>query len=528
MQEPPWDQLTLPKAVARAAEVFGDRPAIEDGAVQLSFAGLEAAGLEATRAFMAAGVERGHCVAIWAPNLWEWVVAAIGVQGAGGIVVTINTRYKAAEAAYNLRKSRARVLCTLGDFLGTNYADCLAGEELPDLQQVVTLRGDSRRGTRWEDFLAARATVPEAAARARMDRVAPSDPADILFTSGTTGKPKGVVSGHGQNLEVFATWSRGVGLREGDRALIIPPFFHSFGYKAGWLACVLRGATILPQPVYDDAEVCRRIERDRISVLNGPPTIYQSLLAYPGREEHDLTSLRLAVTGAAAIPVELIHQMREVLGFETVITAYGLSESTGTVSMCVPGDDAETIATTSGKAIPDIEVKCVGADGREVPRGEPGEVWVRGYNVMQGYFDDPQATAEAIDAEGWLHTGDVAVMDARGYLRITDRIKDMFIMGGFNCYPAEIENLLFSHEGVAQVAVIGVPDARAGEVGMAFVVPKPGASLDEPGVIAWCREHMANFKVPRYVEVVDALPTNAAGKVTKNPLRERAAQKLGG
>jgi len=528
MQEASWDQLTLPKIVARAARRFGEQSAIEDEGVRLSFAQLEAAGLEATRAFMAAGVEPGQAVAIWAPNLWEWVVAAIGAQGAGGVVVTINTRYKAGEAAYNLRKSRARVLCTLGDFLGMNYADCLAGEELPDLAQVVTLRGDSKRGTRWRDFLEAGARIPEAEARARQEAVTSRDPADILFTSGTTGLPKGVVSAHGQNLKVFATWSQGVGLREGDRALVIPPFFHSFGYKAGWLACLLRGATILPHQVYDDAEVCRRIESDRVSVLNGPPTIYQSLLAYPEREKHDLSSLRLAVTGAAAIPVELIRQMREVLGFETVITAYGLSESTGTVSMCQPDDDAETIATTSGRAIPDVEVKCVDASGKEVPQGEPGEVWVRGYNVMQGYFEDPQATAEAIDADGWLHTGDVAVMDARGYLRITDRIKDMFIMGGFNCYPAEIENLLFAHEGVAQVAVIGVPDARAGEVGMAFVVPRPGHALDAAGIVSWCREHMANFKVPRHVEVVEALPMNASGKVTKNVLRERAAEKLGG
>jgi acyl-CoA synthetase (AMP-forming)/AMP-acid ligase II len=250
-------------------------------------------------------------------------------------------------------------------------------------------------------------------------------------------------------------------------------------------------------------------------MLPGPPTLYQSILAHPDRERFDLSSLRLAVTGAAAIPVDLVRRMREDLGFERVITGYGLTESSGVVSMCREGDDFETIATTSGRAIPGVELRCVDEKGAEVPRGAPGEVVVRG-------FEEPEATREAVDAEGWLHTGDVGVMDERGYLRITDRIKDMFIVGGFNCYPAEIESLLFEHPEIAQAAVIGIPDERMGEVGMAFVVPRPGASPTPEGVIAWCREHMANFKVPRRVEIVDSLPINAAGKVQKPLLRERA------
>jgi acyl-CoA synthetase (AMP-forming)/AMP-acid ligase II len=313
-----------------------------------------------------------------------------------------------------------------------------------------------------------------------------------------------------------------VGLREGDRYLIVNPFFHSFGYKAGWLSCVLRGATILPHAVFDVPAVLERTSREKISVLPGPPTLYQSILAHPERDRHDLSSLRLAVTGAAAIPVELIRRMRDELGFETVITGYGLTETCGTVSMCDQDDDAKTIATTSGRAIPGIEVRCVDGEGAEVARGEPGEVVVRGYNVMQGYFEDAAETRATIDPDGWLHTGDVAVMDERGYLRITDRLKDMFIMGGFNCYPAEIESQMYSHEEIAQVAVIGVPDERMGEVAMAFVVPVPGSQPTGEAIVAWCRDHMANYKVPRRIEIVDALPMNAAGKVTKFVLRERA------
>ena len=262
-------------------------------------------------------------------------------------------------------------------------------------------------------------------------------------------------------------------------------------------------------------------------MLPGPPTLYQSILSHPELEKYDLSCLRLAVTGAAAIPVELIHRMRDELGFETIITGYGLTETCGIVSMCRYDDDPETIATTSGRAIPGVEVRCVDPDGQEVPRGEAGEVLVRGYNVMRGYFDAADETARTIDPDGWLHTGDIAVMDEAGYLRITDRIKDMYIVGGFNCYPAEIEKLMFASGLFAQVAVIGIPDTRMGEVGMAYVVLAPGAELTPDQVVTWCRENMANYKVPRRVEIVESLPTNASGKVMKFVLREAALETPG-
>jgi len=523
----PATERTLPRMVAAAVARYGSRLAIEDGDVRLSFEELAAQGMRAARAFLAAGVAHGDRVAIWAPNVAEWVIAAIGAQTIGAVVVPISTRNKGAETAYVLGKSRARMLFTIAGFLDTDYVGMLADHDLPELERIVTLRGEAHGAQRWRDFLAAGERTSESSVRARADAVQPNDVADMLFTSGTTGKPKGVLSEHGQNLRAFEVWSGWVGLREGDRYLVVSPFFHSFGYKAGWLSALMRGATIFPHPVFDADAVLQRIERERITVLPGPPTIYQSLLASPNWRRYDLSSLRLAVTGAAAVPVELVHQMRDDLGFETVLTAYGLTESTGVVSICEPGDDAETIATTSGKAIPGTEVRCVDPDGKEVPRGQPGEIWVRGYNVMRGYFDADEQTREAIDAEGWLHTGDVGVMDERGYLRITDRIKDMFIVGGFNCYPAEIENLMFAHDAIAQVAVIGIPDDRMGEVGMAFVVPAPGHALTPDALKAWCRDEMANYKVPRRIEIVPALPVNAAGKVDKVELRRRAAESRG-
>src|SRR5262245_58133672 len=498
-----WEEMTIPRTLRRAAERFGAALALDDEGMRFSFIELAAAAEAAARAFLAAGIRPGDRAAIWAPNLWEWVVAALGLQSAGGVLVPLNTRYKAAEAGYILRKIRARVLCTMAEFLGTSYADSLGGEELPDLERVVVLRGASQRGESWQRFVAAGERVPAAAARARAEAVAPGDLSDLLFSSGTTGNPKGVMTAHGQNLKVFDAWSRGVGVRERDRYLIVNPFFHSFGYKAGWLTCLIRGVAAFPLQVFDAAKAMERIARERITLLPGPPTIYQMLLAHPELAKHDLSSLRLAVTGAAAVPVELVKRMRSELGFESVITAYGLTESCGTVSMCVPGDDAETIATTSGRALPDTEVRCVDEDGKEVARGVPGEIVVRGYNVMQGYFEDPGETSKTIDAERWLHTGDVGVMDERGYLRITDRIKDMFITGGFNCYPAEIENAMYAHPGIAQVALVGIPDERLGEVGMAFVVPRAGGAVLEPdALIAWCRERMANYKVPRRIVLV--------------------------
>jgi acyl-CoA synthetase (AMP-forming)/AMP-acid ligase II len=509
-----------------AAEAWGDRTAIEDGDVVLSYAQVHAQARRAGAGLMARGIERGDRVAIWAPNIWEWIVAALGVHYAGAILVPINTRYKGAEAAFILRRAGAKLLFAVQGFLGTDYLGMLRQNEaeLPPEMTRVVLRGDAPEGAiAFDAFLLLGADED---IDARMNQVGADDLSDILFTSGTTGEPKGAMTTHAQTLKVYGDWANLVGLGAEDRYLVVAPFFHCFGYKAGWLAAFLKGATVLPQAVFDAAAVLERVEPDRVSVLPGPPALYQTLLGRSDLGDYDLSSLRLAVTGAAVIPVELIHRMRDTLGFQTVITGYGLTEATGVATMCRHDDDPETIATTSGRAIPDVEVQVVNPEGIEVPRGEPGEVVVRGYNVMKGYWGDETATGDAVDAQGWLHTGDIGVMDVRGYLRITDRLKDMFIMGGFNCYPAEIERLMLRNERLAHAAVIGVPDERMGEVGMAFVVPAQGAEVGPESVTAWCRAHIANFKVPRHVVVVDALPTNAVGKVTKFILRERAARLL--
>ncbi|MFF4320341.1 FadD3 family acyl-CoA ligase [Streptomyces sp. NPDC001568] len=519
--------------VRDAAGRYADREAVVDGRVRISYAQLGDRVERAAAACLAAGIEPGDRVAVWAPNTLEWIVSALGAVSAGAVLVPLNTRFKGAEAAWVLERSRARLLFVTGTFLGTSYVASLrrAAAEgpgtgplpgLPHLEQVVVLAEDAPASFRtWKEFLTAGDAVPEARVRERAASLRPDTPSDIIFTSGTTGSPKGAVITHAQTLRCYDVWSELAGLREGDRYLIVNPFFHTFGYKAGIIACLMRGATMVPQPVFNVDTVLANVAAERISVLPGPPTLHQSLLDHPQREQHDLSALRLVVTGAAVVPLQLVERLRAELRIATVLTAYGLSEASGIVTMCRRGDRPDIVSATSGRAIPGTELRIVGPGGDPEPVGTAGEVWVRGHHVMRGYFEDPQGTARAITPEGWLRTGDVGVLDAEGNLRITDRIKDMFIVGGFNAYPAEIEQLLGLHPDIADIAVIGIPDARLGEVGKAYAVRRPGSTLTSEDLIAWSRREMANYKVPRAVEFVTELPRNAGGKVLKAQLRAR-------
>jgi acyl-CoA synthetase (AMP-forming)/AMP-acid ligase II len=534
---PPARWPSIPAVARDAARRFGDTLAVIEGTERFTFARLWSDAWTAARSFSGAGVQPGDRVAVWAPNSYEWIVSLIGLQAAGAVIVPLNTRFRSSEAAYILNRSRSKVLVTVGEWLGTDYPLLLASAELPHLELRVVLdppggsgeSGESTRGaagahtTSWAEFLALGDAIDNAVVEERLATIGPDDVSDLIFTSGTTGAPKGVVATHGQSIRTFDEWRRIVGLSEADRYLLVNPMFHTFGYKAGIVASLMAGATMMPVAVFDAASVLRRIASDTATVLPGPPTLYQSLLDHPSLAATDISSLRLAVTGAAVIPVDLVRKMRADLGFDVVLTAYGLTEATGFVTATRQGDDLDTIATTSGRPIDGVQVRVVAPDGTTVAAGQPGEVLCRGYNVMQGYFEDPEQTAAAIDPDGWLHTGDIGVLDDHGNLRITDRLKDMFIVGGFNAYPAEIESLLLEHGSIAQAAVVGVPDERLGEVGVAFVVPKAGRRLDPSEIVAWARAHMANYKAPRAVHVVDALPLNASGKVRKFELREQAS-----
>lgn len=473
---------TIPEMVACAADRFGDAEAVVDGRLRLTFAEVADRVRRAAGAFANLGVDRGDRVAIWAPNSAHWMIAAFGVLTAGGVVVPVSTRYKTAEAADIITRSGAKVVLVEKGFLGQDFATP------PGVPALDLKSGFLEDGAPFE--------------RA----VTGTDIADIIYTSGTTGRPKGVMMNHAQNLRMYAEWCDLADLRRGDHYLIVNPFFHTFGYKAGCIASFIRGATMLPVPVFDIDTVVELIAAERITMLPGPPTLYHSLLAVEDKAK--LATLRAGVTGAADIPVELIRRVHEELPFQTLATGYGLTEA-GTATMSRPGDSFEDVATTAGLPVADVEVRLAG----------DGEVLVRGYSVMQGYFDDPAATAEAIDADGWLRTGDLGEFTGSGRLRIVGRKKDMFIVGGFNAYPAEIEGFLMEHPAVAQAAVIGVPDERLGQVGKAFVVRKRHSEVGADELIAWSRDRMAGFKVPRSVEFLDALPLNATGKVMKDQLR---------
>jgi HIP---CoA ligase len=514
---------TAPQLFAESARRHAARTAVlSESGQSWTYADLDARRLEAARALLASGIQPGDRVAIWAQNCEEWIVAGLAAHAVGAVIVPVNTRMRGEEAGYILQKSGARLLFCAGTFLGQHYPTLLGAHRPATLETIVVLRDAQPGDLSWAEFLRRAERASADAVRERAAAVKPGDTMDIMFTSGTTGLPKGVVTTHGQNLRAIAEWSRTMGLVPQDRYLVANPFFHAFGYKVGWLGGLLAGLAVMPHAVFDAGAILRRISTEKVSVLPGPPTLFISLLGDPARATADLSSLRATITGAAAIAPTLIERIRGELGFKVVLTGYGLTETCGIVSLADAADSAETIATTCGKAIAGVEVRCADAQGRSAPAGEPGEVQVRGYNVMQGYLDDPAATAEAIDTEGWLHTGDVGVLDARGYLRITDRLKDMYIAGGFNCYPAEIERMMAAHPGVAQVAVVGVPDERLGEVGKAYVVPRPGARVEAAELIGWCKDKMANYKVPRYVETVVALPVNPSGKVLKYQLRQAA------
>ena len=548
MSTAPW--ATIPELIDDAAARFPDNEAMVDGDIRWNFVEFRDQIHSAARALMASGIEKGDKVAVWAPNIWEWAVTALGVHVAGGVLVPINTRFKGREAAYLLANSGAKMLFTVTDFLDTDYVALLreTGETrdsgdtsasgqpglpgMPDtLEEIVVMRGAAPEGTTpCAEFLTRAEQVDEEARAARTAGVSGDDLCHIMLTSGTTGNPKGAMLIHSAVCRAYLSWASVIGLDQ-DRYLIVNPFFHSFGLNAGILACLMTGSTIIPHPVFDVPSVMNRIPEERISMLPGAPAIYQTILNTEDLDRWDMSSLRLAVTGAAAIPVEMIVQMRERLGFEKVVTGYGLTESSGMATMCRHDDDPEIIAKTSGRAIDDVEVRVIDPENtdnsaNEVPRGEPGEIVVRGYNVMKGYLNDPEKTAKAIDPDGWLHTGDIGVMDEGGNIDITDRVDDMFINGGFNAYPAEIEKLMMNHPGIGQVAVVGVPDQRLGNVGYAFVVPAPGTEQDAAALMAWCRSEMANYKCPRHIQYVDALPLNASGKVLKFELRDQATASL--
>lgn len=571
---PPVPWSTIPEMMRDVAARHARADAVVDGATRLDFEALHREALRFARALESQGVGAGDAIAIWASNGWRWVVAASGAWQVGAIVVSLASRWKAAEVGPLIERVGARVLVVDEESAGERLLDALvarhaavggsggsvgsvasvasvvpaasaavaasvrSGPPIPALaclEQIVVLdRGagesavaaDAGSIASWDAFVArgeGRPWPDGGAAR-------PESVAQILFTSGTTGSPKGVELVHRQLLSAYWDWSGIGGLRAGDRFLVIPPYSHGFGMNGGILACWMRGVANVPVAVFDPRTTLEAIARERISVISGPPTLFATLMNLEGFAPERTRTLRTAFVGAAAVPTELIQAMRARMGIERVINAYGLIEVC-VVSMTRSDDPESVVATTTGRAMPGVEVRIValGEDGAvrdavDVPDGSPGEVWVRSQGVMRGYFRDPEQTAAAIVEGGWCRTGDVGIRDEQGHIRVVDRLKDAYNCGGFSAFPAEIENHLLEHPALAQVAVVGVPDARLGEVGHAFVIPRAGRRVDPEAIVAWARDRMANYKAPRRVHVLESLPLNANGKVRKEVLRARAIE----
>ncbi|NUP01606.1 MAG: AMP-binding protein [Nonomuraea sp.] len=485
------------------AERHPGATAVVEGGVRVTLPELRTAAAEVARGLIALGVEPGDRVALWGANSASWVSHAFGVWDAGAILVPLSARYKGFEAAELIARTGVKVVIV---------TEKRPAGLLPPLGGTVTVRDAGSLDA---------AEVPVRAGEERALAVGPGDLCEIMSTSGTTGTPKGVMLDHAQVLRGYWDWSEIVTLDEHDRYPVIAPFNHGFGLNAGLIACVLRRATMLPIPVFTPDALMSLISAEKVTILAGPPTLFARILDELDREDWDVSSLRVAICGAASVPAALITRLVERVGLERMINAYGLMEGT-VVSMTRAGDPIDVIANTTGRPVPGIEVKVVDDDGEEVPRGRRGEILQRGYGVMRGYWDEPARTAEVIDAGGWLHTGDVGVLDESGNLAIVDRKKELYIVNGFNVSPAEVESLLLREGSLAQAAVVGVPDPVSGEAGVAYVVPRPEARTTAGTLLTWAKANMSNYKVPKRIEVVDALPVNVNGKIDKISLRSRA------
>ncbi len=506
---------------------FGEREALVSfhQGVRYTWTELNDAVDELARGLIAAGLRRGDRVGMWSPNCAEWVLVQYATAKLGVILVNINPAYRTSELEYALRQSGCRMLIAAPEFKTSDYRAMIAEvrDGLEDLERVVLLGGPD-----WEGLVAGGESVSASALRDRSAELSSADPINIQYTSGTTGFPKGATLSHRNILNNGFFVGEGVHYTEEDRVCIPVPFYHCFGMVMGNLACSSHGATmVIPAPAFEPSATLAAVAAERCTSLYGVPTMFIAMLAAPDFDAHDLTSLRTGIMAGSPCPVEVMKRVIERMHMSEVAIAYGMTETSPVSTQTAVDDPLEKRVGTVGRVGPHLEVRVASPEtGETVPRGETGELCTRGYSVMRGYWEDPERTAEAIDADGWMHTGDLATMDDDGYLNIVGRIKDLVIRGGENVYPREVEEFLYTHPDISDVQVIGVPDERYGEELMAWVVARDGASLDEEAVRAFCRGKIAHYKVPRYVKLVDAFPMTVTGKVQKFKMREQAIEEL--
>jgi fatty-acyl-CoA synthase len=517
---------TIGENLRRTVERFGEREAlvVRHQGYRATYDELWHQVDRAARAFLAGGVRKGDRVGIWAPNRHEWVVTQFATARVGAILVTINPAYKAAELEHALRTAGVSVLVMARGFRQSDYVPMLdeVRGQCSELRRAIVLEDD------WEAFLDEGAQVRDGQLARREAQLQFDDPINVQFTSGTTGLPKGATLSHHNIVNNAYFVAEALRLDERDRACVPVPFYHCFGMVLGTLACATHGAClVVPGEGFDAASVLRAVAAERCTALYGVPTMFIAELAEPGFERHDLSSLRTGMMGGAPCPVEVMKRVRSEMHMQEVTIICGMTETSPVSTQTAVDDPVDKRIATVGRVHPHLEVKIVDpATGAAVPRGTPGEQCTRGYSVMLGYWGDEEATSRAIDAAGWMHSGDLAVMEPDGYVRIVGRIKDMIIRGGENIYPREIEDFLYGLPEIAEVQVFGVPSERYGEEVAAWVRLRDGVTLTEERLAEACRGRIATYKIPRHWKLVDSFPMTVTGKPQKFRMRELAVAEL--
>ncbi|HWM18398.1 MAG TPA: AMP-binding protein [Ilumatobacteraceae bacterium] len=523
----PLLERTIGDDLHATAELYADREAlvVRHQDVRWTYAELNQRVDELARALVASGFERGDRIGIWAPNCSEWVLVQYATARIGVILVNINPAYRTHEVRYALQQSGCRGLVAATDFKSSDYVAMVdeVRPDLPDLEQVIHL------GTAaWSELLARAADVPIERVRAIEAQLDPSDAINVQYTSGTTGFPKGATLSHRNILNNGYFVSEGCRYTHEDRVCIPVPFYHCFGMVMGNLGCTTHGATmVVPAPAFDPEATLAAVAEERCTSLYGVPTMFIAMLGLPSFESYDLTSLRTGIMAGSPCPIEVMKQCIERMNMDEVTICYGMTETSPVSTQSATDDPVDKRTGTVGRVHPHVEIKIIDPDaGTTVERGTTGEFCTRGYSVMIGYWNEPERTAESIDDDGFMHSGDLAVMDDEGYVNIVGRSKDMIIRGGENIYPREVEEFLYTHPDITDVQVIGVPDLKYGEEVMAWITVRAGAELTADDVREFCQGRIAHYKIPRYVQTTDEFPMTVTGKIQKFKLREQAVDLL--